>query len=230
MHKDMILRLTKYYRILHKLKALGLERVFANNLGDAVGVNAAVVRKDFSLLNIIGQKRGGYEIEKLIQDLDKVLGKDKPQKAIIVGCGRIGGALMRYSGFEVDGIHIAAGFDVNPSICKGNECPIPVYPMDKLEEIIHEEDIRVGILAVPEHSSTEVFNRLKAAGIKGILNFTPIELKLSKQNHDEPFIIHNVNIALELEHIFYELNITENHNIDPDTGEILHPENAKKTH
>ncbi len=92
MHGEMIIRITKYYRILHKLKSLGLERVFANNLGDAAGVNATIVRKDFSLLKIIGQKRGGYEIDKLISSLDKILGKDKPQRAIIVGCGRIGGA------------------------------------------------------------------------------------------------------------------------------------------
>jgi redox-sensing transcriptional repressor len=209
----MILRLTKYYRILHKLKALGLERVFANNLGDAVGVNAAVVRKDFSLLDIIGQKRGGYDIEKLIADLDKILGKNKPEKAVIVGCGRIGGALMRYSGFAADGIHIAAGFDVDTGVCEKESCPIPVYPMEELERVIREEDIRVGIITVPEHASTEVFNRLKAAGIKGYLNFTPVELKTSKQEHQEPLVIHNVNIALELEHIFYELNIMENSDI-----------------
>ncbi len=214
MHKDMILRLTKYYRILHKLKTLGLERVFANNLGDAVGVNAAVVRKDFSLLNIMGQKRGGYEIENLITDLDKILGKDKPQRAVIVGCGRIGSALMRYSGFAVDGIHIAAGFDINPAVCEDQHCPIPIYPMDELERFIQEEQIRVGIITVPEQASTEIFNRLRAVGIRGFLNFTPIELKVSRPaGTGAPIIIHNVNIALELEHIFYELNITENSEI-----------------
>ncbi len=214
MHKEMILRLTKYYRILHKLKALGLERVFANNLGDAIGVKGAVVRKDFTILKISGQKRGGYDIGSLISDLNTILGKDKSQKAIVIGCGRIGGALMRYSGFAVDGIHINAGFDINPAACDDEQCPIPIYPMEKLESFIREEEIRVAIIAVAEQSSTEVFNRLRAAGIKGILNFTPIELKVTRPSESSPLIIRNVNIALELEHIFYEINIAENKSID----------------
>jgi len=215
MHKEMILRLTKYYRILHKLKALGLERVFANNLGDAIGVKGAVVRKDFTLLKISGQKRGGYDISKLISELDTILGKDKPQKAVVVGCGRIGGALMRYSGFAGDGINIVAGFDVNPAACDSEQCPIPIYPLEKLDQFVEEEGVRVGIIAVPENASTETFNRLRKAGIQGILNFTPIELKPSKTGSN-PLIIRNVNIALELEHIFYELNIAENKSISLD--------------
>jgi len=213
MHKEMILRLTKYYRILHKLKALGLERVFANNLGDAIGVKGAVVRKDFTMLKIAGQKRGGYDISSLISDLDAILGKDKPQKAIVVGCGRIGGALMRYSGFAGDGIHITAGFDVSPSACDSENCPIPIYPIEKLEAYIKEEQIRVAIIAVTETASTEVYHKLRNAGIQGILNFTPIELKAAKTPESPPLIIRNVNIALELEHIFYELNIAENSSI-----------------
>lgn len=209
MHRDMIIRITKYYRILNKLKSLGLERVFANNLGDAAGVNATVVRKDFSLLNIIGQKRGGYDIDTLIDHLNAILGKDKPQKAAIIGCGRIGGALMRYSGFSVDGIKIAAGFDIDPGICEHDTCPIPIYPITKLEEIVKAEEIRVGIITVPEQAAAEVFQLLIQAGIAGVLNFTPVGLKSPREQEGSRIVIHNVNIALELEQIFYELNISE---------------------
>ncbi len=211
MHGDMIIRITKYYRILHKLKSLGLERVFANNLGDAAGVNATVVRKDFSLLKIIGQKRGGYEIDNLIASLDKILGKDKPQEAIIVGCGRIGGALMRYRGFASDGIKIVAGLDINTHVCDEQECPIPIYPLEQLEEIVKKKNIQVAILTVPEQEASDLFRRLCEAGVRGFLNFTPIGLKASKDEEDKHIIIHNVNIALELEQIFYELNISDNH-------------------
>ena len=210
MHSDMIIRITKYYRILHKLKSLGLERVFANNLGDAAGVNATVVRKDFSLLKIIGQKRGGYEIDNLIASLDAILGKDKSQEAVIVGCGRIGGALMRYRGFASDGIQIVAGFDINTHVCDDHECPIPIYPLDQLEQVITEKSIQVAIITVPEQEAAEVFRRLVTAGVRGFLNFTPIGLKPLKDEDNKNLIIHNVNIALELEQIFYELNIAEN--------------------
>lgn len=210
MHRDMIMRITKYYRILHKLKSLGLERVFANNLGDAAGVNATIVRKDFSLLNIIGQKRGGYEIDKLISNLDAILGKDKEQKAVVVGCGRIGGALMRYRGFDSDGLKIIAGFDISDHVCEDESCPVPVYDISQIERVVKEEGVEVAILTVPEQETSKMFNTLLSAGVRGFLNFSPVGLKTTRTDDDKPIIVHNVNIALELEQIFYEINISEN--------------------
>ena len=96
MNSDMLVRITRYFRALNRLRAIGLEKVFAHNLADAAGVSAAVVRKDFSLLEIHGQKRGGYEITDLIDRISKILGKGDPQNVIVVGCGRIGKALMHY--------------------------------------------------------------------------------------------------------------------------------------
>ena len=213
MHTEMIIRITKYYRILHKLKSLGLERVFASNLADAAGVSPAVVRKDFSLLSLIGQKRGGYGINAIISHLDTILGKDQAQKAAVIGCGRIGGALLRYNGFTADGIQIVAGFDTNVRICDDKDCPVPVYPMSELEEIIAREQIRVAILTVNEQAAAEVFQRLLDAGIKGFLNFTPVGLRAPRDHMQIPgesiptVVVHNVNIALELEQIFYEMNL-----------------------
>ena len=94
MNSEMLVRITRYYRALNRLRAIGLEKVFAHNLADAAGVSAAIVRKDFSQLDIRGQKRGGYEIGDLVDRLGAILGKGDPQNVIIVGCGRIGKALM----------------------------------------------------------------------------------------------------------------------------------------
>ena len=129
MNNDMIIRITRYYRILNRLRSLGLEKVFAHNLADAAGVSAAIVRKDFSLLEIYGQKRGGYEIVDLVASLGKILGKtDEPQNVIIIGCGRIGKALMHYNGFEPDGIRIVAGFDSDPLVYSENIPSSPDLP------------------------------------------------------------------------------------------------------
>ena len=116
MNNDMLIRVTRYYRALNRLRSIGLEKVFAHNLADAAGVSAAVVRKDFSTLEIHGQKRGGYEITELIDRIGTILGKGDEQHVIVVGCGRIGKALMHYSGFENDGIRIVAGFDNDPIV------------------------------------------------------------------------------------------------------------------
>jgi len=208
MNKDFILRLTKYKRLLYKLKALGFERVFSNNLGDAIGVTPALVRKDFSILNLPGNKRGGYNIDTLIEKLDKILGRDRPQQVVVIGCGRIGTALMEYSGFNADGIEIIAGFDIHPENVHSTS-GVPIYPMEKLEDYIREKDILVAIIAVPDTEASKSMDRLIDAGIRGILNFAPVELKCTRADCPVSTAIHNVNIALELEHLFYQVNSQE---------------------
>ncbi len=206
MNSDMLIRITRYYRALNRLRAIGLEKVFAHNLADAAGVSAAVVRKDFSILEIHGQKRGGYEITELIGKLSAILGKGDEQDVIIIGCGRIGKALMHYSGFEPDGIRIVAGFDNDPIVYADASNPVPVYPMSRLDEIVSALGVKVAIITVPESAAADTAEKLFEAGIRGVLNFSPITLKPRPAKDDEtPVVIHNINIALELEQIFYEL-------------------------
>ncbi len=205
MNSDMLTRITRYYRALNRLRAIGLEKVFAHNLADAAGVNAVIVRKDFSLLGIHGQKRGGYDILPLVTKLGDLLGKGEPQNVIIVGCGRIGKALMHYSGFEPDGIRIVAGFDTDPLVYSDASHPIPLYPMGRLEEVIEALDVKIAIITVPENAAADCFQKLIDANIKGVLNFSPVTLKSQNIDGELRPIVHNINIALELEQIFYEI-------------------------
>ena len=109
MKTEIINRLLKYRTVLQKMKALGFARVFSDNLADAVGVSPSLVRKDFSMFDLTGNKRGGYQLESLVEKLDAILGKDKKQKIIIVGCGKMGSALMNYNGFPRVKIRVVAG-------------------------------------------------------------------------------------------------------------------------
>lgn len=206
MNKELILRLSKYKRLLHKLKALGFERVFSNNLGDAIGVTPALVRKDFSLLRLPGNKRGGYQIDTLLERISEVLGKDRPKDIIIVGCGRIGTALMQYEETAAESTRIVAGFDIKPERVQ-NPTKVPIYPLSTMPDFVREHQIIVGIIAVPDNAATEVFDMMTGAGIKALLNFASIELRGSKS---AKCIIHNVNIGLELEHLFYQVYMEEN--------------------
>ncbi|HIV98515.1 MAG TPA: redox-sensing transcriptional repressor Rex [Candidatus Ornithospirochaeta avicola] len=205
MNSDMLGRITRYYRALNRLRSIGLEKVFAHNLADAAGVSAAIVRKDFSLLSIHGQKRGGYEIEELIKKLAQILGKGESENVIIIGCGRIGKALMHYSGFEPDGIRVVAGFDSDPLVYADASNPIPVYPMSRLEEVVEAMNVKVAIITVPENAAADCYSRLVETNIEGILNFTPVTLKSRNVNGSMRPVVHNINIALELEQIFYEI-------------------------
>ena len=205
MNNEQLVRITRYYRALTRLRTIGLEKVFAHNLADAAGVSPAIVRKDFSQLAIHGQKRGGYEITDLIGVLGSLLGKGDPQNCIIVGCGRIGKALIHYTGFEPDGIRIVAGFDNDPNVYTDSSSPIPLYSLNRLDEIVSALKVKVAVITVPEVAAQESYDRLLKAGVRGILNFSPVTLKPVPQEDGTVVVVHNINIALELEQIFYEL-------------------------
>ena len=205
MNSEMLIRITRYYRALSKLRTIGLERVFAHNLADAAGVSAAIVRKDFSQIKIYGQKRGGYNIIELANILGEILGKGEPENVVVIGCGRIGMALMHYTGFETDGITILAGFDNNMSVVQNKDTLIPVYPISKLNTFVAENNISAAIISVPESAAKDTYSHILECNIKGILNFSPVTLKPMPTADGSIPVVHNINIGLELEQLFYEI-------------------------
>ena len=206
LNKAILLRLAKYIRVLKQLKALGFVKVFSNNLGDAIGVTAAVVRKDFSLINIPGNKRGGYNIDTLVEDILNVLGRQGDHNVVVVGCGRIGSALIEYREFQREGIRIVAGFDIEPERVNIS-ADVPIHHVSRLNEVARELDVSVGVIAVPDNQAAAVFDQMIEAGIRGLLNFTSVELKCPYQSRLEGYLteceVQNVNIGLEIENLFY---------------------------
>jgi len=201
MGKGIVLRLAKYKRVLQKLKSLGFVKVFSNNLGDAIGITPALVRKDLSYINLPGNKRGGYCIETLLDRLNEILGNMDSLHIVIVGCGKIGSALMQYREFAKEGISITAGFDINPDKVDKNP-GIPIYHVEELPEFVSSRNIHIGIIAVPDSAASQVLDMMTKAGIHAVLNFAPVELK-----GNEKCIIQNVNISLEIENLYYVLHL-----------------------
>lgn len=199
-NKNCIIRLSRYKNALYRLQALGFVKVFSDNLADAIGVTSSQVRKDFSLFGVGGNKRGGYQIDILLERLNTILGKDKVQKVIVAGSGHIGQALMRYKGFEKEGIRIVAGFDIDPSRFN-DQADIPVKPMDELKDFVKKNEIKIGIIAVPDIAAQQVADIMFSAGVKGVLNFAPIRLK-----NPEECVVNNINVELELENVIYFVN------------------------
>ena len=199
-NKNCILRLSRYKSALARLKYLGFVKVFSDNLADAVGVTAAQVRKDFSIFAISGNKKGGYQVDALIARLNEILGKDRTQNVIVVGAGHIGAALMQYRGFEQEGMKIVAGFDIDPARFAPDSL-IPVYSLEELKNFVSKNDIRIGIIAVPDIAAQRVLDIMVSAGIKGVLNFAPIQLRVQGD-----CVINNINVGLELENLIYYVN------------------------
>ncbi|MFH0917816.1 MAG: redox-sensing transcriptional repressor Rex [Candidatus Omnitrophota bacterium] len=202
-NKNCVIRLSKYKNALNRLQALGFVKVFSDNLADAIGVTASQVRKDFSIFGISGNKRGGYKIEELIEKINNILGKNELNKVIIVGVGKLGMALLKYKGFEKEGIKIVASFDID-STKYVNDADVPVLPLEKLNDFVRKNNIRIGIIAVPDMAAQSVADSMFLAGIKGILNFAPIRL-----TSPEDKVLNNVNLEVELENLIYFVNVLD---------------------
>ncbi|MDC7223404.1 MAG: redox-sensing transcriptional repressor Rex [Spirochaetales bacterium] len=191
----------KYKRVLLQLKSLGLDRVYSNNLGDALEISAALVRKDFAHFKIEGNRRGGYSINRVLERLNHLLGDSGLQEIVIVGCGNLGKALLNHD-YIREGFRITAGFDINPTQAELNN--IPLYPLEILKPYVLEHHIQVGIISVPSSAAMQTSEMMINCGIKGILNFSPLQLKSRVECR-----IHNVNIGLEIENLFFMVNQAE---------------------
>ena len=195
---DKIYRLLNYKNILYRLKSMGFVKVFSDNLADTLEISPSLVRKDFREFGIRGAQKGGYNIETILEKISEVLGVNKKHKVVIIGAGRIGQALMNYPGFKRDGIIIDAVFD-NDSEKVNEEINTPIFHVKYLQEHVKSKNIKLAILAVPENAAMECMNILENSGIKGVLNFTSINLKSNK------IAVNNVNIGNEIENLIFTI-------------------------
>ena len=196
-HKNYITRLSRYKNALKRLKSIGMIKVFADNLADASGVSPVQVRKDFSIFGIAGNKKGGYQIDQLVDQLEIILGKSQTHNIIVVGSGHIGKALLNYRAFEREKINIIAAFDIEHSKIN-REHEIPILPLNEMKQFIKENDIKIAILSVPALVVQETLDQMVEAGIKGVLNFAPIRLFAP-----EHVFINNVDLQMELETVLF---------------------------
>jgi redox-sensing transcriptional repressor len=195
--KNSLKRIFLYRACLVRLKLMGVEKVFSYTLANETGVTSEQVRKDFSEFSIKGNKRGGYEINDLLGKMEDIFHRNKDHNIVLIGMGNMGLALSKYSKFVQRNMNIVATFDIDPFKQK-ERSGIPVYSMSRLKEIIERFKVKVAILAVPEISAQEVADELMRHGIKGIVNFAPVLLKVPPD-----VVINNVNLCDELESVIY---------------------------
>lgn len=176
---------------------MGVAKVFSYTIANETGVTSDQVRKDFSEFEIKGNKRGGYEINDLLDKMERLFHHNKNNNIVLIGMGNMGLALSKYSKFSMRNMNVVATFDIDPFKLKSRSA-IPVYPMSRLKEIIDRFGVKVAILAVPEISAQEVTDELIRNGIVGIMNFAPVLLKVPPE-----VIINNVNLCDELESVIY---------------------------
>ncbi len=177
---NTIERICKVFGYLSFLEHNATEFVSSKELAKAIGSTEYTVRKDISLLGVGGYTRKGYAVRSLKEELGDKLSLNKKRKACIVGLGRLGSALLDYEKFQEDGFEIVAGFDCSINKLERIQTPIDVFSDNDIKEIVAQRAIEVGIIAVPSRWAQDAADKLIAAGIRGILNFSAHKVVVPK--------------------------------------------------
>lgn len=176
-------------------------KVSSTELSEAVQVDSATIRRDFSYFGELGKRGYGYDVENLMNFFAKTLNEDELTNVALIGVGNLGSALLKYKFHQSNSIRVSCAFDVNEDIVGRIVDGIPVYPMEDMMEQIRVQQIEVAILTIPARKAQEVVNKLAEAGVKGILNFTAARLVAPPE-----VLIQNVDLTNELQTLIYFLH------------------------
>lgn len=171
-------RLPLYLEKLKMLQAIGVEDVSSRQLAESLDIKASQLRHDFHYFGGFSRPGRPYQVEKLVPALEKIIGISVPQPTAIVGAGHLGQALANYQNLDLQGFPVKGIFDTNPKLIGLEMRGCPVRDMDDLEAVIAAEKIRIAIVTVPAPQAQAVADRLVAAGVIGIFNFAPTDLKV----------------------------------------------------
>ncbi|MBS4216678.1 redox-sensing transcriptional repressor Rex [Neobacillus rhizophilus] len=202
-------RLPLYYRFLQNLHSSGKQRVSSAELSEAVKVDSATIRRDFSYFGALGKKGYGYNVNYLLSFFRKTLDQDELTKVALIGVGNLGTAFLHYNFLKNNNTKIACAFDVDPEKIGDSIGDVPVYSMDDIEQYLIEENISVAILTVPAPVAQQITDKLVKTNVKGILNFTPARL-----NVPSSIRVHHIDLAVELQSLVYFLKHYPNDEVE----------------
>lgn len=189
--KKLLNRLPVYLNHLRSLPDHS-EHISATAMAKALGLGHVQVRKDLAKVAHSGRRRTGRSREQLIRDIENYLDFATETGTIVVGTGKLGQALLDYTGFTESGLNVMAGFDICPG-AKRSEGGKPIYSMSRLESFCKCYNVRIGIIAVPGESAQEVCDSLVSCGIRAIWNFAPVHLQVP-----EYVVVQSENLAVSL--------------------------------
>ncbi|PLS83759.1 MAG: redox-sensing transcriptional repressor Rex, partial [Chloroflexi bacterium] len=170
----VVRRLPLYARTLAYLQQEGKKSVSSQELGARINVTAAQIRKDLSYFGQLGKQGIGYNVDELLQHINRILGLSQDWNVVLVGLGPLGQAIARYSGFGEKGIHIVGLFDVDPHKVGTEFAGLTIRHVDELPMVAREHQVRMAIVAVSAEHAQEVVELLVKAGVEAILNYAPV--------------------------------------------------------
>ncbi len=196
----VVLMLPLYVSALTQLLAQGADLVTSQQLGTLLQMTPAQIRKDLSYFGMFGKQGRGYNVRFLYEELRQILGLNQRWPACLIGIGRLGQAIINYPGFVPEGFSIVAIFDNDPEMVGQTLSGVKVRPMSELSRGVQDEDISIGIVAVPSREAQSVIDGLVDLGIKGILNYAPIAPEVPSS-----VVIRNIDPVLSLQSMTFYL-------------------------
>jgi redox-sensing transcriptional repressor len=176
----VIRRLPKYHRYLSQLIDREVYRISSKELSTIIGFSASQIRQDLNNFGGFGQQGYGYNVEALYQEIAKILGLDREYKTIIIGAGNLGQALANYTSFSRFGYKLQSIFDLNPRIIGLKINDVEVLDVDLLGDYVRDNGIDIAYICTNRSSAQNIADILCENGIKGIWNFTPVDLELKE--------------------------------------------------
>jgi redox-sensing transcriptional repressor len=198
-------RFSLYLRHLERLYHEGTHKVSSSQLGEALSINDAQVRKDLAYLGNLGQPGIGYNAQDLIVAMRHRMGIDRQWPVVVVGIGNLARALLRYRGFERQGFQFVALFDADPEKVGQEVDGLTIHAPEQMAEIVVATSAELGVLAVPAGAAQGVADALVATGIRGILNFAPTVLRLPAH-----VSLVSVDLAVQLEQLAFLVHLAQN--------------------
>ena len=195
-------RLPWYLTYIKLLKKKGQTHVSSTQIAKKINVSSTQIAKDLSFVNVSGKTRVGYEIAVLIEVLENFLGFTSQHRAVVLGVGSLGGALLSDSGLEQYGLKIFAGFDVDEKVVGTKINDIPVYHIENFIQHFKELKPHIGILTVPPDIAQETADFLIQNGIRAIWNFTPFRIRVP-----EHIVLQNTSLYAHLAVMYNRLSV-----------------------
>lgn len=193
-------RLPLYYRFIQNFANAGQKRISSQELSEAMKIDSATIRRDFSYLGAFGKKGYGYDVQGLLEFFRKTLDQDEATNVALIGVGHLGSAFLKYNFQRNHNTKIVLAFDTNSPSEGERISGIDTYHPDRIEEKIAECGIQVVILTVPSRSAQEVTDRLAKTDIKGILNFTPVRIAVP-----DHIRVQTIDLSVELQTLIYQI-------------------------
>jgi redox-sensing transcriptional repressor len=191
-------RLSRYLQVLTQAKKMGKETISSQELSDYTHVNSTQIRRDLSGFGKFGKRGVGYNVDSLVTQIRKILRTAGQHNIALIGAGHLGQAIASSNVFADHGFRIVSVFDNDPAKVGETVGGVRIRPLEDLRAVVHEEDIVVGVLAVPGDAAQQLAQELVAAGVKILFNYSEALLQVPPE-----VMVHTSSPAVDLLYALY---------------------------